>query len=96
MTLTIQNQLKFLHDILDEQISDQSGHVADYQQIKKLVQAIMSNNKIDNEQLFHMLPEIYHYGIQGEIVQCLREHILSNKDSIQQWKTALIQTKIAE
>lgn len=96
MTLTIQNQLKFLHDILEEQIIDKTASVNDYQQIKKLVQSIMCSNSINNEQLFQILPEIYYYGIQGENVQCLQEHIKSNEENIKQWKTTLIKTEIAE
>lgn len=96
MTLTVHNQLKLLHDILDEQVAEHSGSISEYQQIKRLVQAMMANNKIENEQLLQRLPEIYHYGLQGEVVQCLTEHIVTNKENIEQWKTAIIETTIAE
>ncbi len=94
MTLTIQNQLTLLHDLLDEQMVDKSGSIAEYQQIKRLVQTMMSKNYISDEQLLNLLPEIYNYGIRGEIAQCLTEHIVSNEANIEIWKNAILGTKL--
>lgn len=94
MTLTVNNQLTLLHDILDEQIADSSGSIAEYQQIKRLVQAMISKNNITDEQLLQLLPEIYNYGLQGEIAQSLPEHITTNKDNIENWKSAIQQTSL--
>ncbi|MGM8365876.1 YtzH-like family protein [Virgibacillus sp. W0181] len=94
MKLTVNNQLTLLHDILDEQKEENDGNITEYQQIKRLVQSMMANNAIpDDETLFQVLPEIYHYGFQGEFVQCLTEHIHTNKDNIENWLQAIQQAK---
>ena len=92
MTLTIKDQLTLLHDLLDEQMIDSSGSIAEYQQIKRLVQAMVANNKINDKQLLQLLPEIYNYGRQGEIAQSLPEHITTNLENIENWKSAIQQT----
>ncbi|WP_010532339.1 YtzH-like family protein [Lentibacillus jeotgali] len=92
MTLTTNNQLQLLHDILTEQTEDRCGEISEYQQIKRLVQAMMANNSISNEQLLQLLPEIYNYGRQGEIAHNDEEHILSNQSNIETWVNAIQQT----
>lgn len=94
MTLTINNQLRLLHDILSEQTEDCCGEISEYQQIKRLVQAMMANNSISDEQLLQLLPEIYNYGRQGEIAQNDAEHITTNKDNIETWVSAIQQTNL--
>lgn len=94
MTLTVQNQLTLLHDILDEQIADSSGSIAECQQIKRLVQAMIAKKTINDEQLLQLLPEIYNYGRQGEIAQSLSEHIDSNRENIANWKTVIQQINL--
>lgn len=94
MTLTIHNQLRLLHDILSEQTEDCCGEISEYQQIKRLVQAMMANNSISDEQLLQLLPEIYNYGRQGEIAQNDEEHITTNKDNIENWVNAIQQTNL--
>lgn len=96
MNLTTNNQLTLLYDILDEQMTEQDGTIAEYQQIKRLVQSMMANQAIPNtETFFHLLPEIYHYGFQGEFVQCLTEHIVTNKNNIEKWLQAINELKSA-
>lgn len=95
MTLTVQNQLTLLYDILSEQSADNSGSINEYQQIKRLVQALIAQNKITDEQLLQLLPEIYHYGLQGETAQSLTEHIKSNEQNIQTWKQAIEQMNLS-
>ena len=89
MTLTVQNQLTLLHDLLDEQMSHKNGSVAEYQQIKRLVQSLTANKQVSNGQLLQLLPEIYNYGLQGEIAQSLPEHITTNKANIETWKNVI-------
>lgn len=95
MTLTVHNQLTLLHDLLDEQMADNSGSIAEYQQIKRLVQSMMAKNAISDEQLLQLLPEIYNYGRQGEIAQSLPEHIESNKENIENWKSVIQQNSLS-
>ncbi|QKY69736.1 YtzH-like family protein [Lentibacillus sp. CBA3610] len=94
MTLTTHNQLQLLHDILTEQTEDCCGEISEYQQIKRLVQALIANDRISDEQLLQLLPEIYNYGRQGEIAQNDEEHILSNKSNINTWVNAIQQTSV--
>ncbi|HLS09415.1 YtzH-like family protein [Lentibacillus sp.] len=94
MTLTTHNQLQLLHDILTEQTEDCCGEISEYQQIKRLVQAMMANNSISDEQLLQLLPEIYNYGRQGEIAHNDEEHILSNRENIETWVNAIQQTNV--
>ncbi|MBP1947846.1 YtzH-like family protein [Virgibacillus litoralis] len=92
MTLTVHNQLRLLQDILSEQTEDCCGEISEYQQIKRLVQAMMANNSISDEQLLQLLPEIYNYGRQGEIAQNDEEHITTNQENIETWVSAIQQT----
>ncbi|MFD1038182.1 YtzH-like family protein [Virgibacillus byunsanensis] len=94
MTLTVNNQLMLLHDILSEQTEDCYGNISEYQQIKRLIQSMISKNSITDEQLLQLLPEIYNYGRQGEIVQNLEEHITTNKHNIENWIHAIQQTDV--
>lgn len=92
MTLSVNNQLMLLHDILDEHHVDRSGSVAEYQQIKRLVQAIITKDSIADEQLLQLLPEMYDYGKRGESAQNQPEHITSYQNNIESWLSAIQQT----
>ncbi|MEN2769190.1 YtzH-like family protein [Ornithinibacillus xuwenensis] len=94
MSLTVQNQLSLLLDLLDEQQSECCAQVSEYQQIKRLVKSMMANNTITDEQLLQLLPEIYNYGRQGESVQNHEEHILSNQANLNQWISAIEQSNL--
>ncbi|WP_085991523.1 YtzH-like family protein [Oceanobacillus senegalensis] len=89
MTLNTNNLLTLLHDILDEQSVGCCGEVSEYQQIRRLVKNMMSNNEITNEQLLQLLPEIYNYGRQGENAQNIEEHITVNKNNLKTWMSAI-------
>ncbi|OZU89581.1 hypothetical protein CIL03_00060 [Virgibacillus indicus] len=94
MTLTVNNQLTLLLDLLDEQQLDSSGNVSEYQQIKRLVKSMLANNSITDEQLLQLLPEIYKYGQQGENTQNVPEHIQENEQNINNWISAIQQTNL--
>ncbi len=94
MTLSVNDQLRLLHDLLDEQMIDSAASIAEYQQIKRLIQKMIAKNKITDEQLLQVLPEIYNYGRQGEIAQSLSEHITSNMENIENWKNAIQQSNL--
>jgi len=91
--LTVNNQLTLLHDLLDEHRTFLTVSIDEYRQIKRLVQTITSNPSIEDQDLRLILPEIYNYGIQGELVQSLSEHIESNKKNIDKWLTTIQKTK---
>ncbi|MFD1171243.1 YtzH-like family protein [Oceanobacillus picturae] len=85
MSLTTNHQLVLLLDILDEQSGECCGNVSEYQQIKRLVQSMLSENRITDTQLAHILPDIYSYGTQGENTANVPEHITANQANIEQW-----------
>lgn len=91
MTLSVNDQLRLLHDLLDEQMIDNTGSIAEYQQIKRLIREMASKDKINDEQLLQLLPEIYNYGRQGEIAQNSSDHIITNTDNIENWKNVIQQ-----
>lgn len=84
MYLSIQNQLMLLHDLLDEQITYKKVNINEYKQIKKLVQAIITNRHV-NAELRTVLPEIYYYGMKGENAQSSLNHIIENEHKIRKW-----------
>lgn len=94
MTLSTNDQLKLLYDLLEEHLSEFTGSVSEYQQIKRVVQSLISKDKIVDEQLLQVLPEIYNYGLQGESVQSLTEHISTNSKNIESWKSVIQENKL--
>jgi len=42
--------------------------------------------------LLQLLPEIYHYGLQGESAQNIAEHIQANRGNIDGWISAIQNT----
>ncbi|HLS23621.1 MAG TPA: YtzH-like family protein [Pseudogracilibacillus sp.] len=93
MYLSIQNQLTLLHDLLNDHITYKTVSIDEYKQIKKLVQSIITNRKIE-EQLLTILPEIYYYSIKGESAQSLPSHILENEQKIKRWLTMINEVKL--
>lgn len=96
MTISVNNQLTLLLDLLDEQHADCCATVSEYQQIKRLVRSLMTNNSITNEQLLGLLPDIYNYGRQGESAQNLPDHITLNKNNLNNWISAIQDTTTLE
>lgn len=93
MYLTVNNQLTLLHDLLDEHMTYKSVSTDEYRKIKKLVQTMIANKEMDSK-LLTILPEIYYYGIKGEVAHSFDEHITENENKIQQWLETLQQTKV--
>ncbi|MDC3415805.1 YtzH-like family protein [Aquibacillus salsiterrae] len=89
MTLNVNDQLHVLYDLLTEQSEDCCGSISECQQIKRIVQSIMAKNSVNNQELAQILPEIYHYGRQGELAQNLDEHISANQENIKNWVQAI-------
>jgi len=94
MTISVNNQLTLLLDILDEHHADCCGSVSEYQQIERLVTSLLANKSISDEQLLHLLPEIYNYGKQGESAQSLPDYITLNKTNLGNWINAIQQTTL--
>ena len=49
MTLSVSHQLELLNDILSEQTAGTDGSIAEYQQIKRLIQSMIANDRITDE-----------------------------------------------
>lgn len=94
MTLSVHNQLRLLQDLLDEQQLERTGSVAEYQQIKRLVHSILSQNSTTDEQLLQLLPEIYLYGQKGESTRNQPQHIMAYKADIGHWINAIRQSNL--
>ncbi|WP_339228563.1 YtzH-like family protein [Oceanobacillus sp. FSL K6-2867] len=94
MTLSVNNQLTLLYDILDEQQADCCASVSEYEQIIRLVESMIKNNSITNEQLLKLLPDIYYYGRQGVSAQNLPDHITAHKKNMDDWINALKQSTL--
>ncbi|WP_226036378.1 YtzH-like family protein [Aquibacillus saliphilus] len=85
MALNVYDQMALLQDLLSEQSEDCCGSVSECQQIKRIVQSMMVKETISNQELVQLLPEIYNYGRQGELVQNLDEHITTNQENLKNW-----------
>lgn len=94
MVLTVLNQINLLYDLLDKHRTNNTASINEYQQIKKIIQEISTKNNFKDEELIQLLPEIYHYGLQGEIAQSLQEHIMTNKQNIINWTNAIQEIKL--
>lgn len=92
MYLTVHNQLTLLHDLLDEQVTFKTVSMSEYKQIKRLVQTMIANEEFDSE-LLTVLPQIYYYGIKGEIAHSFTDHIAENEHNIQKWLQTINRTK---
>lgn len=90
MRLNIAHQLQLLHDLLEDHALDFDYSLSEYEQIKRLVQSIISQSQISNEELIQVLPEIYHYGSQGKHVQNIEEHIITNQEQIKNWLNTIM------
>ncbi|MFD2630476.1 YtzH-like family protein [Oceanobacillus kapialis] len=85
MSLTTNDQLALLLDLLDEQSGECCGNVSEYQQIKRLVHSMLKNDQLNGTQLAEVLPDIYDYSNQGERVTNVPEHITAHQDNLAQW-----------
>ncbi|MUV39274.1 hypothetical protein JNUCC1_03150 [Lentibacillus sp. JNUCC-1] len=92
MSLSYSDQLILLNDLLSEQHESVEGEVSEYQQIKRLVKSMIANEQLTDAQLNKLLPEIYHYSVEGASVQNVSEHITTNQTNLQNWISAINNT----
>lgn len=93
MVLNVFSQLNILSELLNQHLSNNTGSIEEYQQIKRIVQEISTKNNFTDEELLQFLPELYHYGLQGEIAQSLQEHVSTNKQNLISWTNAINEIK---
>lgn len=96
MPLSLNNQLTLLHDLLDEHAIYQTAEIDEYKQIKRVVRSLMASGQVTNEELLQLLPEIYHYGIQGERSYNLNELIINNEHNLDYWKNVIANIDLDE
>lgn len=96
MSLSLNNQLTLLHDLLDEHAVYQTGDIHEYKQIKRIVRSLMASNQVTNDELLQRLPEIYYYGIQGEQSHNLNELIGEYEKNLDDWKNVILETHLDE
>ena len=92
MYLTVQNQLHLLYDLLREHQKKEAVSNQDYIHIKKLVQSIIAEEKV-NDELLGILPEIYYYSIKGEHACSLYTHIEDYEQKINNWLLLIQEVK---
>ncbi|MGM9985734.1 MAG: YtzH-like family protein [Bacillaceae bacterium] len=84
MPLNHQHQMTILKDILSNQKEDCCGTVAEYEQVGRLAQSLISNDNIHN-QLKDTLTNVYSYSVAGKNATDVDSHISSHQDDLSQW-----------
>lgn len=84
MSLTHNNQMQLLEDILHNHLEDCCGTVSEYQQLDRLVQALMQNQEIP-EQMRPLLENIHAYCQSGYQAANIDNHIHSHQAQLSQW-----------
>ncbi|MFD1019092.1 YtzH-like family protein [Thalassobacillus hwangdonensis] len=94
MSLTVNDQLNMLYDLLTEQCEDGCGTVSECQQIARIVHSLQSKQMDSrHETLTGHLPNIYDYGNNVQSTQQLDDHIRSNQPNLHEWISVLEQIK---
>ncbi|KGX89418.1 hypothetical protein N781_09205 [Pontibacillus halophilus JSM 076056 = DSM 19796] len=89
MPLTSKDQLHILYDLLSEQSEVCQGSISECQQIQRLVHSLLSKEDVTNKEVLDLLPDIYHYGRQGELAEDLSQHISNHTTHLQQWTNSI-------
>ncbi len=66
MSLSVENQLSLLRDILHEHCESCCGSKSECEQISRLARSILSNKSTDQQELLALLPGIHSYSSAGE------------------------------
>lgn len=90
MPIQYTDQLSLLKDILQNQQEDCCGSVSEYEQIERLVKALMVNGQIDREAIA-ILNEIYSYGQNGKNTQDSEQHIQTHQNELSSWVSQIDQ-----
>lgn len=90
MPIQYTDQLNLLKDILQNQQEDCCGSVSEYEQIERLVKALMVSGHIDQEAI-SILNEIYSYGQNGKYTQNSERHIETHQNELNSWVSQIDQ-----
>src|SRR5699024_9517751 len=92
MILTMHNQLKLLHDLLDEQLLYKYVTEAEYKRIKALVRSIIAHQHNDYH-ITILLLGVYYYSIKEKNAHSFIDQITENEANIKKWLQAINQIK---
>ncbi|GIN21693.1 MAG TPA: hypothetical protein DEO65_08010 [Bacillus bacterium] len=84
MSLSYQNQIDLLKDIMVNHLEDSQGSVSECRQIERLVKSLLTNQNIHHK-LAPVLEEIYLYCQTGSQTADLESHIDSHQRHLSQW-----------
>lgn len=84
MSLSYQDQVNLLQDILVNHLVDCCGSVSECEQIGRLVKSLLANDSVSLE-LQPLLEEIYTYCQSGKNSPDLESHINAHQEELSQW-----------
>jgi hypothetical protein len=85
MSLSVDNQLGLLRDILSEHCESCCGSKSECEQISRLARSILSNKSSDQQEILAMLPGIHSYSSAGEKAADINAHITTNRGQLENW-----------
>ncbi|QXE00739.1 YtzH-like family protein [Terribacillus sp. DMT04] len=85
MSLSVDNQLGLLRDILSEHCESCCGSKSECEQISRLARSILSNKSSDQHEILAMLPGIHSYSSAGEKAADINAHITTNRGQLENW-----------
>lgn len=89
MPITSNDMLTILIDILENHKTDCCGTVAECQQMKRLINSLLTNDQIIYSDIKPVLMNIYNYCQEGEASTELDTYIYSNQNDISHWLNGL-------
>ncbi|MCJ8009552.1 YtzH-like family protein [Lederbergia wuyishanensis] len=84
MSLSHQDQVQLLQDILVNHLEDCCGSVSECEQLGRLVKSLIANNSVSQE-MQPLLEEIYTYCQSGKNSPDLENHINAHQEELSQW-----------
>lgn len=84
MSLSHQDQVRLLQDILVNHLEDCCGSVSECEQLGRLVKSLLVNNSVSSD-MQPLLEEIYTYCQSGKNSPNLESHINAHQEELSQW-----------
>ena len=84
MTLSHQDQINLLKDILNNHLEDCCGSISELEQVERLIVSLLAKDHVpqDMEPLLH---DIYSYSQTGKNSANPDEHINAHQEQLSQW-----------
>ncbi len=84
MSLSHQDQVNLLQDILNNHLEDCCGSVAEYEQVERLIKSLLANNAVP-QAMEPLLHDIYSYSQSGKNSSNSDSHINAHQEQLSQW-----------